>query len=344
MLILIACGGGGGGGDGDNPGGGGPDITPNPDLVYADDQPVTRESVIGKTFPIQLVVGSARDGGIPRRETASIEYVTADKAIITYNGTSTEFNYRNALSQENWTSGASNSGGGLLQDLRLDRVTKAARGIAIGNSSIANPDLPLAEGVFGFVTPENRLTGSVNYSSDFGSRMLITATDWVEQDDGSFDRVERVVETGGETVSISADFSTGIVSGTLFDGSYSTIDDRQNGNSSVTHDVTVTLENAVVDGSGFTGDINVMTTASSNLREEINGGVGPQGDILPSTVVMNSQDAEGTFFGYDAQGVGGTFEANFDETFYRGENPFDGVDAEEVTENRTIVGDFLVNN
>ncbi len=351
LVLLTACGGGGGSTDGGGSGGGtpdvtppDPDITPNPDLVYADDQPVTRDSFVGKTFPISLVVGAEGDGPAPKRVIGSIEYVSADKAILTYEGRSTEFNYRSAFSQENWSSGAPNTDGSPLQDLRIDRVSKAVRGIAIGNDFIPNPNLPAAEGTFGFVTPENRLTGSVNYSSSFGSRMLITSTDWIEQSDGSFQRVENIVEVDGKAVNINADFGTGNVTGTLFDGSFVSTDDRQSGANSVTHDVTVTLQNASVEGSGFSGDVIVETTASSNPREVINGGVGPQGDILPSEVVMNSQGADGIFFGYDGQGVGGTFEADYDETFSRGDNPFNGVDAEEVTENRTLVGDFIVNN
>ncbi len=348
LLALAACG-GGGGSTGD--GGGGPDvtppdpdITPNPALVYADDQPVTRDSFVGKTFPISLVVGADGDGAAPKRVTGTIEYVTADKAILTYEGRSTEFDYRNAFSQENWSSGAPNTDGSPLQDLRIDRVSKAVRGIAIGNDFIPNPNLPAAEGTFGFVTPENRLTGTVNYSSGFGSRMLITSTDWIEQSDGSFQRIENIVEVDGKAVNITADFGTGDVTGTLFDGSYVSTDDRQSGAKSVSHDLTVTLQNASVSGSGFSGDVIVETTASSNPREVINGGIGPQGDILPSEVVMNSQGADGLFFGYDGQGVGGTFEADYDETFTRAENPFEGVDAEEVTENRKLVGDFIVNN
>ena len=346
LASLAACGGGGGSAGGDStPNPPGPDITPDPELVYANDQPVTRDSFIGKTFPVSLVIGSVRDGQIPERATGTIEYITADKAILTYDGRSTEFNYRNAFSQENWSSGAPNTDGSPLQDLRIDRVSKDARGIAIGNDFIANADLPMAEGVFGFVTPENRLTGTADYSSSFGARMLITSTDWVRQSDGTFDRVENIVEADGKAVNISVDFGTGAVSGTLFDGSYTSIDERQAGASSVTHDLTVTLQDAVVRGSGFVGDLTVETIASSNPREEINGGVGPQGDILPSTVVMNSQAADGTFFGYNGEGLGGTFEANFDETFFRADGPpSSGVEAEEVTENRTIVGDFVVNN
>ncbi len=354
LISLAGCGGGGGGGGSTGGGGGGsgepditppdPDITPNPDLVYADGQEVTRDSFIGKTYPISLIVGSERDGGIPKRATGTIQYITADKAILTYEGRSTEFDYRNAFSQENWSSGAPNTDGSPLQDLRIDKVSKAVRGIAIGNDFLANPDLPLAEGTFGFATPENRLTGSVNYSSSFGSRILVTSTDWIEQSNGTFKRVENVVEVDGKAIDIDVDFGSGDVTGTLFDGSYTSTDDRQFGSNAVTHDLTVTLKDAVVSGSGFAGDIVVETTASSNPREVINGGVGPQGDILPSDVVMNTQAAEGTFYGYNGEGVGGTFEANYDETFYRGEgSPFGGAAAEEVTENRTLVGDFIVN-
>ncbi len=348
LVSLAACGGGGGSGGS----GGGtpdvtppdPDITPNPDLVYADDQPVTRDSFVGKSFPISLVVGAAGNGAAPKRVTATIEYITSDKAILTYAGRSTEFNYRNALSQENWSSGAPNTDGSPLQDLRIDRVSKAVRGIAIGNDFIPNPNLPAAEGTFGFVTPQNRLTGTTNYSSGFGSRILVTSTDWIEQGDGSFSRIERIVEADGEAVNINVDFGTGDVTGTLFNGSYQSTDDRQAGSSSVTHDLTVRLQDASVSGSGFTGDIVVETTASSNPREVVNGGIGPQGEILPSEVVMNSQASEGTFFGYNAEGVGGTFEANYDETFSRAEGPpSTGIAAEEVTENRTLVGDFIVN-
>lgn len=350
LISLAACGGGGGDDGPVGDGGGGvtppaPDVTPNVELVYADDQPVTRDSFVGKTFPISLVIGSEDSADMPKRVRGSIEYISADRAIVTYDGRSTEFTFTGQLSQENWTSGAPNTGGGPLQDLRLDRPSKAARGIAIGNSFVPNPNLPLAEGAFGFVTPENRLTGTANYSSDFGSRMFVTSTDWIEQADGSFDRVENIVEVDGEAVSIDVNFGNGDVSGTLFDGSYVSTDERQAGAHSVTHDLTVTLKDAVVTGSGFVGGLTVETIASSNPREVVNGGVGPQGDILPSAVVMKSQAAEGTFFGYNGEGVAGTFKANYDETFSRADGPpSSGVVAEEVTENRTIVGDFIVNN
>jgi hypothetical protein len=355
LISLAGCGGGGGGGGSTGGGSGGgssepditppdPDITPNAELVYADGQEVTRDGFIGKTFPIMLVVGSKDDPTAPKRAAGTIEYISADRAVLTYEGRSTEFNYRNAFGREHWSSGALNTDGSPLQDLTIDKVSRPARGVTIGNSFIPNPDLPAAEGTFGFVTPENRLTGSVNYSSSYGSRILVTSTDWIEQSNGTFKRVENVVELDGKAVDIDVDFGSGDVTGTLFEGSYTSTDDRQFAANSVSHHLAVTLKDAVVSGSGFAGDIVVETTASSNPREVINGGVGPQGDILPSEVVMNTQAAEGTFYGYDGEGVGGTFEANYDETFHRGEgSPFGGVAAEEVTENRTLVGDFIVN-
>ncbi len=343
LLSLVACGGSGG----DNPvDQGGPDITPDPDLVYADGQPVTRDSYVGKTFPVSLIVEAPNGSEIPTRQTGTLEYIDADTARLTYNGKTTEFNFRSAFGNENWTSGVTDSNGNLISDLILDRPTDEVRGVTIGNSFFPDAQLASGAGFFGFSTPENNLTGSATYSSSSNTNLFVTTTSWVDEngDDTTFTRVNEVKEITSGNTRLAVDFNNGTVSGTLFDGSYSTTDDRQGGSNFVTHDLTVVIENGVVSGSGFTGDVSLETTASSNPREVVNGGVGPQGPTVASVVTINSQAVDGMFLGHAAEGVGATFEATYEETFYRGEDYFDGILAEEVTEDRALVGTLAITN
>lgn len=347
FLALSACGGGGGGGGTDNGGGpidpGGPDITPNPELVYADDQPVQRETYYGKTFPISIITHDPTTDALGQVRGA-VEYVGEDKVRVTYDGTTTEYDLRDPDGQRiNYTSGTFGEG----SDLILATVTSANNsrsadvfGEATIRHTISDPDRfefsGVDYGVFGLATPENRLTGSARYTQDFRSEVLITTTSWIDEndDDTTFTRVDEVKSVSVDGLDISVDFDTGMVSGTLMEGSFQTIDNRQFGAPQVSHDIAVTLNEGTVTGSGFTGDMSLTTTPSSNPLEPGQG----SRPTLPSEVAITEQSLDGQFFGYNREGVGATFKIDYDETFFRGEHPFNDVDAEEVTESHTIIG------
>jgi len=360
FAALSACGGGGGstdGGDGTSDGGGstggggggdpvdsgGPDVTPNPSLIYADDQPVQRATYYGKTFPISLITHDPTTGALGKVQ-GSVEYVDEDRVRVTYDGTTTEYDLRDPDGQRiNYTSGMFGDG----SDLILATVTSA---------NISRPSDVFGEatimhtmgdqggfqfsgvdyGVFGLVTPENRLTGSARYTQDYNSEVLITTTSWIDEndDDTTFTRVDEVKSVSVDGLDINVDFASGKVSGTLMEGSFQTVDDRQMGSNQVSHDIAITLDDGTISGSGFTGDMALITTPSSNPREP-GAGIRP---ILPSEVAITDQSLDGQFFGYNREGVGATFQIDFEETFSRGGNFFGGVDPEEITESRTIVG------
>jgi len=135
---------------------------------------------------------------------------------------------------------------------------------------------------------------------------LITTTSWIDEndDDTTFTRVDEVKSASVDGLDISVDFDTGMVSGTLMEGSFQTIDDRQFATNQVSHDIAITLDDGTITGSGFTGDMALTTTPSSNPREP-GAGVRP---TLPSEVVITEQSLDGQFFGYNREGVGATFK------------------------------------
>ncbi len=281
LLAVAACGGSGGGGDG------GTDPFIPPDPVFADDQPVTRDSFSGQTFPISLIVQSP-DGGPPlSRVTGSVEYIDADTIMVTYNGVSTEYTFRSAFGNENWTSGNLDNDAGAFSDLIMNRPTDIGR---IGRfqlvSSIGAPPgfSGYDYGVFGFATPADKLTGSAIYNdmSFTGTQMLIAV-----------DGQNNVIRAPSDSMNLNVQFSDNMVSGTVFEGGYTI----GVGASSSSHDVVVGVENGFLSGSGFTGDLTVEMTTNG----------------MASTTTTTNTGIDGFFFGNNAEMVAGTYQADFEE-------------------------------
>jgi len=130
-------------------------------------------------------------------------------------------------------------------------------------------------GAFGFETPEDIVTGSVNYAGVGVFHM-------------TNNQAGMLTVTG--TSDFNADFASGRINGTLLEINDPQVDVNGNGVFNDTFSMTLTLEDGVISSDGFTGQVSA--TGSTVL-----GGVGSPIDL---DVSVKSSGADGAFFGANA--------------------------------------------
>ncbi len=284
LCFLAAC--GGGGGAGVSQGGGGPDVTPNPDLTYADGTPIVASSYHGKSFPVSFVVASDDGSGSLERVTGTLEYKDADTVILTYGGESRNFTFRGSFGVENFGSGVLTADdGSLISDLLLynpklgGRVLKQRTSLPEGAGSTAGD---YTYGTFGFSTPENRLPNtSVNYTGNYHTYMV-----------ANFEGEPELVHLEDGKMDVDVDFATGDVSGTLFERDLVV---SEPGDPFRELNISIGVENGKVEGSGFSGDV----TGTFGIND------------TALTTTFSNDGVDGFFFGNDAEVLAGTYDAEF---------------------------------